>query len=67
MGRKFIDCREFPSEMKCTVAISADTTEELVDAAVQHAISVHGQQDTQEFRTEIRKAIHDLETPRSVA
>jgi predicted small metal-binding protein len=36
MARKYIDCREFPSEMKCTVAISADSDEELVEAAVQH-------------------------------
>lgn len=25
MARKFIDCREFPSEKKCTVALSADS------------------------------------------
>ncbi|MGK6311734.1 DUF1059 domain-containing protein [Neorhizobium sp. DT-125] len=67
MGRKFIDCREFPSETKCTVAISADSTDELVNAAVQHAVSVHGHHDTPEFREEIKKAIHDLEAPRTVA
>jgi len=67
MGRQYIDCREFPSEMKCTVAISADNTDELVNAAVQHAMSVHGHQDTPEFRSEIRKAIHEMEAPRSVA
>jgi len=58
MARKYIDCREFPSEMKCTVSISADSEEELVNAAVQHATAVHGQQDTPEFRMEVRKAIH---------
>ncbi|MDR6817242.1 putative small metal-binding protein [Neorhizobium sp. 2083] len=67
MGRQYIDCREFPSEMKCTVAISADNTDELVNAAVQHAMTVHGHQDTPEFRSEIRKAIHEMEAPRSVA
>lgn len=67
MGRKFIDCREFPSEMKCTVAISADNMDELVNAAVQHAVAVHGHTDTPEFRTEIRKAIHDMEPSRNVA
>lgn len=67
MGRKFIDCREFPSEMNCTVAISADSTDELVNAAVQHAMTVHGHQDTPEFRAEIRKAIHEMDAPRSVA
>lgn len=58
MARKYIDCREFPSEMKCTVSISADSEEELVNAAVQHAAAVHGQKDTPEFRMEVRKAIH---------
>ncbi len=67
MGRKFIDCREFPSEMKCTIAIAADSTDELVNAAVQHAITVHGEHDTPAFRQEIRKAIHELEASRSVA
>ena len=66
MARKFIDCREFPSETKCTVAISADSTDELVDAAVQHAVSVHGHSDTPEFRTEIRKAIHEMEPARAI-
>ncbi len=59
MGRKYIDCREFPSEMSCTVAISADTDKELIDAAVQHAVAVHGHKDTPEFRREISGAIHD--------
>ena len=38
MARKFIDCRQFPSEMNCTIAISADTEAELLDAAVQYAV-----------------------------
>lgn len=53
MTRKYIDCREFPSEMHCSVAISADTDKELIDAAVQHAVAVHGHKDTPEFRKEI--------------
>lgn len=57
--RRYIDCREFPSEMKCTVAIVADSEEELVNAAVQHAVAVHGEHDTPEFRAEIKKAIHE--------
>jgi predicted small metal-binding protein len=40
MARMFVDCREYPSEKNCTVAISADTKEELIDAAVQHAVTV---------------------------
>ncbi len=40
MLRKYIDCRDYPSEMHCTVAIAADSEKELEDAAVQHAVSV---------------------------
>ena len=61
--RKYIDCREFPSEMKCTVAIVADSEEELINAAVQHAVAVHGEHDTPEFRSEIKKAIHEGSPP----
>ncbi|MBE2259766.1 MAG: DUF1059 domain-containing protein [Candidatus Accumulibacter sp.] len=50
MTRKYIDCREYPSELKCTVAIGADSEEELLEAAVQHAVAVHGHQDSQELR-----------------
>ncbi|CAN7307876.1 DUF1059 domain-containing protein [Bosea sp. 685] len=59
MGRKFIDCREFPSEMKCSVAITADTEGELLEVAVQHAVAVHGHQDTPELRDQIKGAIKD--------
>ncbi|MGZ8256016.1 MAG: DUF1059 domain-containing protein [Burkholderiaceae bacterium] len=63
MNRKYIDCREFPSEMNCSVAISADTEQELIDAAVQHAVTVHGEHDTPEFRKEITGAIHEGTPP----
>ena len=55
MARKYIDCREYPSESKCTVAISADSESELLDAAAQHAVSVHGHEDSAELRGELRK------------
>jgi len=54
MPRLFIDCREFPSEMNCTIAIAADSERELLDAAVQHAVAVHGHADTPEFREQLR-------------
>ncbi|MEW6454899.1 MAG: DUF1059 domain-containing protein [Pseudomonadota bacterium] len=57
MQRMIIDCREFPSEMKCTIAISADTKAELLEAAVQHAIAVHGHKDGPELREMIGQAI----------
>ena len=55
MARKYIDCREFPSDSKCTVAISADSEAELLDAATQHAVAVHGHKDSAEMRGELRK------------
>lgn len=55
MGRKYIDCREVPSDMNCSVAMSADTDDELLDAAVQHAVSVHHHEDTPEFRQQLRQ------------
>src|ERR1700688_734384 len=32
MSRKFIDCRAFPSEMNCTIALSADSAAEMLEA-----------------------------------
>jgi predicted small metal-binding protein len=55
MARKYIDCRDYPGEVKCTVALSADTDEELLEAVVQHGTKVHGYEDTPEFREKIRK------------
>jgi predicted small metal-binding protein len=59
MGRKFVDCREFPSEVKCTLALVADTEDEVLEAAVLHAVNVHKHQDTPELREEIRGVIRD--------
>lgn len=59
MARKYVDCREVPSEMNCTVAISADSEEEVLEAAVQHAVAVHGHKDTPELRSMIRTTIRD--------
>lgn len=55
MARKFIDCREYPSEMNCSVAMSADSENELLEAAVQHAVAVHKHQDGPELRQQLRK------------
>jgi len=57
MPRQYVDCREFPSDTKCSVAISADNERELIEAAVQHAVAVHGHSDTPEFRQMLATAI----------
>jgi predicted small metal-binding protein len=61
MARKYIDCREVPSESNCTVGIAADSEEELIEAAVQHAVAVHSHEDTQELRSMIREGIKETE------
>ncbi len=55
MNRKYIDCRDYPGEVKCSVTLSADTDDELLEAVVQHGTLVHGYEDTPEFRASIRK------------
>ncbi len=63
MARKFIDCREFPSESKCSVTIIADTDKELLDCAVQHAVKTHGHDDTPAFRAQLKEAIREGQPP----
>lgn len=46
MGRRYIDCRAFPSDTNCSVALCADTDAELLEAAVQHAVAIHKHTDT---------------------
>lgn len=55
MSRYYIDCRDFPSDIKCSVALSADSKEELLEAVVQHGTTVHKYEDTPEFRKNIMK------------
>ena len=59
MSRKYIDCREFPSESNCTVAISADSEDELVEAAAHHAVQVHGHEDSPELRGMLKQAVRE--------
>ncbi len=60
MARKYIDCRDYPeASKKCSVAISADSTDEVVEAAVQHGVKVHGFQDTPDLRNELKSAVRE--------
>ena len=56
--RKIIDCRDFPSEKNCTLAISG-TEEEVLDLAVHHTVTFHGHQQTAELREQIRSMLKD--------
>ncbi len=67
MGRKYVDCRQIPSDMNCTIAISADTEDEVLEAAAQHAVAVHGHEDNAELREMIRGGIQEGTPTGSVA
>jgi hypothetical protein len=60
MDRKMVDCRKIPSENNCTVAI-AGTEQEVLEAAVAHAVASHGHEDTPELREMIRSGLEDAE------
>lgn len=63
MARKYIDCREYPSDMNCSVALSADTDKELLEAAVQHAVTVHHHEDSPDLRTQLQKMFKEGTPP----
>lgn len=52
-----------PSESGCTLAISADTQEELLEAAAAHAVAVHGHTDGPELREGLTGVIHEGTAP----
>jgi predicted small metal-binding protein len=58
MSRKVADCRTMPSESGCTLTIAGEE-EEVVRAATEHAVSVHGHEDTPEFRAQVRGMLQD--------
>ena len=63
MPRYYIDCRDYPSDINCSVALSADSKEELLEAVIQHGRSVHGYDDTPEFRETILKELKEGTPP----
>jgi predicted small metal-binding protein len=56
--RKSIDCRDYPSDKNCSLKISG-TEDEVLDAAVQHAVSAHGHENTAELRDQIKSMLKD--------
>jgi hypothetical protein len=52
MTRMMADCRAMPSESNCSLVIIGEE-EEVTRAAAEHAVSVHGHEDTPAFREEI--------------
>jgi predicted small metal-binding protein len=56
--RKSIDCRKYPSEKNCSLKISG-TEEEVLDAAVAHAVSAHGHENNPELRDTLRTLLQN--------
>jgi len=57
-NRRSIDCRDYPSEKNCSLKISG-SEEEVLDAAVQHAVSAHGHANSAELREQIKSMLKD--------
>ena len=57
--RKVIDCRLHPSERGCTLSIEG-TEEEVLEAAVQHAVTAHGHTNSPELSEQIKTIMKDV-------
>jgi predicted small metal-binding protein len=60
MARKMIDCRQLPNEIGCSLTIAGEE-DEVLDAAVLHAVDKHGHQQTAELREQLRGVLTDAE------
>jgi predicted small metal-binding protein len=60
MARKMIDCRKVPNDIGCTLTI-AGTEDEVLDAAVAHAVDKHGHEETPELREMLRGGLETAE------
>lgn len=58
MSRKIADCRDFPSEVNCTLTIAGEE-DEVIAAATQHAVAVHGHEDNEELRSWLKNNLKD--------
>jgi Protein of unknown function (DUF1059) len=61
MSRLMADCRRFESESNCSLTIIGEH-DELIAAAAQHAVSVHGHQDTPELREMVSSMLEPEES-----
>jgi hypothetical protein len=56
--RVVADCRLFPSEKNCSLTI-AGTEDEVLEVAVQHAVTSHGHKSSPELRQQIRQLLRE--------
>jgi predicted small metal-binding protein len=55
------DCRRWPSESNCSLTIIGEE-DEVVRAAAEHAASVHGHEDSEEMRNQVRGMLEPAES-----
>ncbi len=56
--RLIADCRDMPSDTGCTLTITGRESE-VIEAAAQHAASIHGHEDGPELRRMIRDSLRE--------
>jgi hypothetical protein len=56
--RKKLDCRSFPNARGCTLTMEG-SEDEVLDAGILHAITVHGHTDGPELREQLRALLQD--------
>ena len=61
MARRMADCRRFESESNCSLTIIGEE-DEVVEAAAQHAVSVHQHEDTPALREDVRGMLEPEES-----
>jgi len=57
MSQFYLVCKKRTNGSKCSTTLSADTKENLLTAALQHASSVHGLQETRGLKDEYRSGM----------
>ncbi len=57
MALIYVLCRDYVDRDVCSVALAAQTGEELIETAVEHAYTTHAEQDSPALREAIRRCI----------
>lgn len=52
--RLLLDCRDFPTDAKCSISIEADTETELLRLGAKHAVDVHDEKDDHALRMRLK-------------
>jgi hypothetical protein len=60
MARMMADCRRWPSDVNCSLVIIGEE-DEVVQAAAEHAASVHGHENNEELPTQVRDFLEPAE------